>query len=370
MKILYLSEYNEGGGAKSSLNLAIATSKYADVALLGIGFHFPQYTQIHFPETRAKKSISLAYILGIKRTINQFFPDIIHANGMYTGLLAYVLKPFAKSPYRIIMTLRHTSTRMRMGILAKGLIRMLNHVDVIHYLTQYQKELYAGYGLHPKHYRIIPNIIFPHQYPEPEVMELKNKLLSDALATHLIVYVGRIVEEKQLDLFIQVIACLLKHNHNVAGIIVGSGDEQYLEKLHAMTAQLEISSKVIFTGFTTKPELYIRAADFCLFPTLWAEALPRFIIESFSQKRTLVVSNHPSIKGIVAHVQNALIVSEHTIEEYTRNCTQLLLDTVLLKQLEAGAERTYIEQYQSEKVIEQYSDLYTWLLQLKQPKPN
>jgi glycosyltransferase involved in cell wall biosynthesis len=358
MKIVYLSEYNEGGGAKSGMNLAVAASEYADVSLLGIGFDHSQYPAIQFIDTGAKRSLALRYILGVHKAMKRIQPDILHANGMYTGLLALVLRPFSFRDCKIIMTLRHTSTKMRFGVCARLLIQILNKVDVVHYLTTYQKNLYEGFGLKPHRFLIIPNIIYARQIDKSDADGLRKKLLSETSSTKLIVFVGRIVESKQVNLFIHVIEQLNLKGQNVSGIIVGSGNEAYIEKLKNLSLQIGVAEKIIFSGFTANPEIYIKAADFCLFPTQWDEALPRFIIESFSQSRTLVVSNHPSIQGIVSDAADVLIAPDHTLNAYTEKCMNLLNNPSLLMQLEAGAVNTYKTQYLSGNVITQYKDLY------------
>ncbi len=358
MKILYLSEYNEGGGAKSGMNLAVAASEYADVSLLGIGFDHSQYPAVQFIDTGAKQSLTLRYILGVYQAMKQIKPDILHANGMFTGLLALVLRPFSFRNCRIIMTLRHTSTKMRFGVFARLLIHILNRVDVVHYLTNYQKNLYEGFGLKPHRFLIIPNIIYARQIDESDAAALRKKLLSETSSAKLIVFVGRIVESKQVNLFIHVIKQLNLQGQNVSGIIVGSGSEPYLDELKNLSLQIGVSEKIFFSGFTTNPEIYIKAADFCLFPTQWDEALPRFIIESFSQSRTLVVSNHPSIQGIVSNAADVLIAPDHTLNAYTEKCMNLLNNPSLLMKLEAGAAHTYETQYLSGKVITQYKNLY------------
>lgn len=368
MKILYLSEFNEGGGAKSGMNLAVAASEYAEVSLLGIGFDHSQYPAIQFIETGAKRSLSLGYIFCVYRAMKRIQPEIIHANGMYTGLLALVLRPFSFGDCKIIMTLRHTSTKMRFGVFARLVIYVLNKVDVVHYLTNYQKNLYEGFGLKPHRFLIIPNIIYARQIEKSDAEGLRKKLLTETSSAKLIVFVGRIVESKQVNLFIHVINQLNLQDQLVSGVIVGSGNELYLKKLKNLALQIGISEKIIFSGFTSNPELYIKAADFCLFPTQWDEALPRFIIESFSQSRTLVVSNHASIRGVVTDASDVLIAPFHTKEAYVEKCMNLLNNQSLLMQLEAGAVHTYETQYQSEKVIKQYKNLYHLLCNPNQEK--
>jgi glycosyltransferase involved in cell wall biosynthesis len=194
------------------------------------------------------------------------------------------------------------------------------------------------------------------------VNALRTELLTCTGADRLIVYVGRLVEEKQIHVFIDAIKTINQLGINTAGVIVGDGDKSYVTRLKNMSVEVGITSKIVFTGFSSQPELYIKAGDFCIFPTLHAEALPRFILESFSQHRTLIVSNHPSIKGIITDRFNSMIVKEHTSHAYAEMSIQLIQDPDLLKDLEIGAKLTYDENFEVNKVISQYKELYSEFL--------
>ena len=358
MKILYITEENIGGGAKAILNLALSSSKFAEVAFLGCDRSFPKLKEVIVFNTKAKRTISLRYFWDFWISLNNLKPDIVHANGMYTGLIALLARSLKRRKYKVIMTLHHTSGRFRLDLVAKKLVPFLNKVDAIHYLTEYQREFYLKYGLITHKFNIIPNLTFSHTYAVGDVNTLRTKLLSDTSSEWLIVYAGRLIESKQVHVFIDVIKKINQHNINVGGIIVGAGDKLYTSTLHKISFELEISSKIVFTGFSAQPELYIKACDFCLFPTMHAEALPLFIIESFSQKKTLVVSNHPSVTNIVEDNVDSIVSINHASVAYAEKCIELIYHPQLLRKLETGAWHKYNNSYKEEKVINEFEKMY------------
>jgi glycosyltransferase involved in cell wall biosynthesis len=358
MKILYFAEYNLGGGPKANLNLAVSSSEFAEVAFLGIDHNIPEYKSISFLETKARKSISLRYFLDLWHSLNRFNPDIVHATGMYTGLLTLFARSVRRKKFKAIMTLHHTSAKFRYNFVAKKLVHLLNKVNIVHYLTEYQKNLYMNFGLNPPKFKIIPNISYTRTYSEGEANTLRSKLLADTSAVWLLVYLGRLVESKQLHIFIETIKKINHQGFNAGGVIVGSGDKSYTKGLMDLVAELDIASKIVFIGFSQQPELYIKSCDFCLFPTLHAEALPLFILESFSQNKTMVVSNHPSISGIVSDHFDSLVAEEHTSEIYARKCIEIIEHPQLRKQLEMGAGHTYNRYYKPEKAINEFNKMY------------
>ena len=358
MKILYVTEYNVGGGAKAVLDLALSSSGFAEVGFIGIGFDLVRYKEIVSFESKAKRPISLSFLWYYWKALNSFNPDIVHANGMFTGLITLINRYFKKGKFKIIMTLHHTSKKFRFHFFVKRMISFLNRVDVIHYLTEYQRGIYLKFGLNPDKFIVIPNITSNPTYTDGEVSALRTKLLDDTSSESLIVYVGRLVESKQLHVFIDVIKKINQSDVNVGGIIVGKGDQSYTNKLHRISSELDIASKIVFAGFTTKPELYIKASDFCFFPTLHDEALPLFILESFSQQKTIVVSNHQSISNIVENYVDSIVSDKHTTDAYAVKCIELIENPQLLKKLERGARDKYDTFYKPEKVIDEFKKMY------------
>lgn len=361
MNILFSAEENSGGGAISNYNLAVASTSFSNVAFLGIKYEFTNNDKIIYFESNTKNAISLKYFYNYWKAIKEFNPEIIHSTGMYTGLVAIFLRYMTKRKYKIIMTLRHSFTTFRYDFIAKRVINFLSRVDIIHYLSEYQMNIYRDLGLIPKKYCIIPNIINKESYSVDEVKSLSDKIRSEISADWLIVFIGRLVESKQLDVFIKTIKILDQDGFNVGGVIVGEGNIGYQERLVELTKEISVNSKIIFTGFVKKPLLYVKACDFGLFPTL-GEALPRFVIESFSQEKTLVISNHPSLSKIIHDKEDALVVENHSPEDYAKKCIQLIADPLLLKQLEVGAGSTYNHCYNSDFVCEEYRKMYYKIL--------
>lgn len=358
MKILFLAEQYSGGGAISNKNLALASSSFADVAFFGIDYMFEENSNINVFSSKARRPISLKYCFDCWRFMQGVKPDIVHATGMYTGLIALIFRLFKRKKYKIIITLRHTLNKFRLHFISSKLVRILNRVDIIHYLTEYQRRYYSDFGLSPGKYVIIPNIIHSKSYSSEETSKLRKTLLEKASSDTIIGYVGRLIESKQLKTFIEAIETINNSGFNVAGVIVGEGEKRYVESLKNHAEEIGLASKLVFNGFSSNPELYIKACDFGLFPTL-TEALPRFIIESFAQQKTLVVSNSPSISSIVTHNYNALVVKDHTPVDYAEECIRLIAEPSLLKDIESGAAATYKELYDPDFVIQEYRNIYS-----------
>ncbi len=365
MRILYLAEYNLGGGAKSNINLAEATSKFAEVAFFGIQFDATSESKVKIINNKAIRPLSFRYLIGLWRSLREFNPEIVHATGMYTGVIALVYRYLRRRSFIIILTLHHTSTQFRFHLISKMLVPLLNKVNAIHYLTNYQRIVFQNIGLSPTYFKIIPNIIYPRYFSNTLIKGKRNELLGLTHSRYLIVYVGRVIEEKQVHLLVDVVRLINQEGFDVGGIIVGDGDEDYIKKIKAKIRKSHLKSKVYFTGFKTDPDLYIKVSDFCIFPTQHAEALPLFMLESFSQQKAMVVSNHPSIQMIARNRYNTLIAEKHTSESYANRCLELISKPLLRQKLEVGAKETFNEHYHADKVISQFKEFYNEIIELQ-----
>jgi len=363
MRILMVTESLEhGGGARAVRFLANALSREnIDIHVYGVGVFLGYEKRIRLIESPGDKSMSFKFLKGFIRAAKITQPDIVHTNGMYTAMVALFVRKVFKFKYKTIMTLHHTSETFRANWIAKRLIPFLNNVDMVHYLTPYQKSIYEKFGLRPSAFRFIPNIVEIKSHDAGDVENLRKELLAKTSSKILVDFVGRLVESKQVDVFIKTIKQLRESGYPVGGVIVGTGNEEYLSGLKNLVKELSVSEHVTFIGFSTKPELYMQASDFGLFPTL-TEALPLFVIESFALNKTMVVSNIPQMCGIITNQKDSLVVSEHDPEEYARCVAKLIDDNELRQKLEAGAQETYQSRYAPEKVLDQYLECYRAVL--------
>lgn len=356
MKILYVTELiKHGGGGKATENLVLAMSKIQGfhVALFCIGEPFQTDSHIDLFCNKAKNPMTVRYVFGLIKAIRSYRPEIIHAMGMYTGILSILAVKMFNTKSKVFVTLHHTSEEFRYNNIAKKIIPLLNYADLLFYLTEYQRLIYMKYGLKPYKYYILPNIVNKKINDKEKVAALRNKLCEQTKSSFLLNYVGRLEESKQVDVFIKVIKKLTDRGRSVGGVIVGTGDVEYEIKMKEIAKSLNIEDHVVFIGFVNNPELYIEATDVGLFPTLM-EALPNYIIESFSIGRILVVSNIPQLQGLVRNGINSLVVPHHNVDEYVTLTERIIEHGDEKAFMEREAKHFYEKEFSPEVVLNKY----------------
>lgn len=356
MKILYLTETNIGGGAKSTLNIAKVLSNYSKVSIFGI--EPLSNDNINVYKCKASNPVSVKYVVELINFIRIDKPSIVHASGMYTAMLALFVKWLLKKDYALILTLRHTSRNFRLHFISKRFVSILNNVNLVHYLSDYQRSLYYKFGLRPTNYKIIPNIAFVQHYSQSHVNEFRCTISNSLDSDFIMLYAGRIVESKQIEMILNVVASVRNKGIRLSALILGKGSDSYLKRLSLIMKESGITNYISFMGHVTNPEFFIKVCDFAFFPTMWDEAYPRFIVEAFSNCKTMITSNHPSITGIVKDRVNVLMAHENTIKDYTELCLEIITNDNLRKNLEQNALKFYNENLSLEVLTSEYIEMY------------
>jgi len=104
-----------------------------------------------------------------------------------------------------------------------------------------------------------------------------------------IILVARLVKEKRIDRFIEVISSLSKKHTNILGLIVGDGPEK--QRLHQTTIDLNLSSsQLLFWGHEENIPAFLKKCDLLVL-TSEHEGFPNVILEGMAANLPIVTSD-------------------------------------------------------------------------------
>lgn len=197
--------------------------------------------------------------IGIFKLIKQYKPDIIFSHEYSpTSIIIAFYKQLGLFKYNYYLT---TSDNRKMaesstGLKAKARKYVLNHADGLIVYSKTVKEWYHQNFPTLKKIDICPNIQNPEtlldyrkNFPS-YIEEYKKKF--NLYNTNLILYTGRLVEVKGLDLLLNSFAKAEIKDYKL--VIVGEGNQK--DKLIKQCNQLNITNKVIFAGYYSGYALY------------------------------------------------------------------------------------------------------------------
>ena len=367
MKIIFVVEPRKtiGGGVRAAINLANKLVEIYDVEVSIWGVYdkssLPYINpKVKIEQVNTLKPFSVTFIKSFSKYIRKENPDIIHVLGLFTALVGIFIKRSAK----LVCTVHRVTMAVRQLWVVKLIAPFIaKRCSLVTFLTDYQKSHYQNnLNFEPSSSVVLPNVIIKKNVDKETSNELNSKLRRDEDEL-LISYVGRIVESKNLESFIEIITELNKTALNVTGLIVGGGPEKYLNKLKAYASEFDIQEQINFYGYTSSPEAIIHISDYILFPTKHGEALPNLIIESFSQQKLVIASNIPQLRSIISHKINGILVNGYNALDYMKEIVSLERSSKLKKEMENNSYSIYKTDYTPNIVTEKYYNEYEKLLQ-------
>lgn len=180
---------------------------------------------------------------------------------------------------------------------------------------------------------------------------------------HIVLYIGQLHGAQYVDLFINAANIVLQKRADVRFIIVGEG---FLEKkLRQMVQDLDLKSKIIFTGAVSHDEVpfYIGSSSICVAPFRDTEVArcksPLKIVEYMASSKAIVASNVGEVRKMLGGV--GLLTAPGDYHSLAEGINTLLNDGELRKKLGLAArmriERKFNWLYTATNLLEAYNKI-------------
>jgi glycosyltransferase involved in cell wall biosynthesis len=154
----------------------------------------------------------------------------------------------------------------------------------------------------------------------------------------LLVFVGRLVEEKGISDLIRAVALLVAELPDATVMILGDGQER--ADMEALASRLDVSDRVHFLGWVESEEVpaYLAAADIFVGPSKraangWVEAQGLTFVEAMLARTPVIATRSGGIPDAVRHEETGLLVSENAPEEIAAAISRLVADPTLASRL-------------------------------------
>ncbi len=136
--------------------------------------------------------------------------------------------------------------------------------------------------------------------------KIKNRYLQ-------IIYVGRLVKTKGVDILINAMANLIERNYKVKLTIVGEGTErEYLENL---VNDLKIQDNVFFAGTQLNVIEWLDKSDVFVYPSVCKEAFGISVVEAMARGCIPLVSNKGGLPEVVGYDKRFLFNNEEELKD-------------------------------------------------------
>lgn len=395
MKILIVNKfyYSRGGDCTAVLSQEnLLKSKGHEVAIFSTQHPDNLYTSwsTYFPEgisfnmnnsSKMKAGLRLFYPLDVRKRflqlLDNFQPDIIHAHNIHSHISPFIIKLAKKRNIKVIWTLHdyklicpaYTLFRNRdicelcisksNNVLRKKCIKNSYIASFMGYLEQKiwnrtTLERYTDYFISPSHF--LKEEMSKGGFNTNKITVLHNFIGNDIITQSIpdkkddyYCFVGRIVEEKGVDILLSV-AKELPYQLKV----IGGG-----KLLNAFKQEYSGYKNIEFLDQQDheKTLKLIKYARFMVVPSLWLENNPYSIIESLCMGTPVIGANTGGIPELISINKNGLLFSPGNPQELKEQIIRgfnLLSDTFDHKKIAAYARQKFSADLFYDKLIQLY----------------
>lgn len=352
MKILHISRTMGQGGAEKVVYQICKDSNHTEMVVASIGGIYEDELEkigvkhYDIPDIDSKNPIVLIKtFVKLRKIIKKEKITIIHSHHRMAAFYSKILNLFYRKIKRVY-------TAHNIFYNKKKLLKFsLAGSEIIAVGDGVKNNLIEFYEINKEKIKVIYNSIEELK----KIDKPKDNFLEDRSNKIFIGTVGRLSEQKGMDIFIKSISELIYKNRNIFAIIIGDGELK--EELKKLTQELNVEDNIKFLGYRSDVIELISEMDFIVLASRW-EGFPLTPIETFSVGKTIIVSNIDGNNEIVKNEYNGLLFEKDNINELRDKMSILISDTKKRNELEQNAQKTFKEKFSYEVFINNYINLY------------
>jgi glycosyltransferase involved in cell wall biosynthesis len=176
----------------------------------------------------------------------------------------------------------------------------------------------------------------------------------------LVTTVARLVEQKGLSYYLDMIGVVKKSALNVYFLLVGDGPER--EALNKKATTLELSGLIRLTGFRQDIGDILQASDVFVLPSIY-EGCPNAVLEALAMGCPVVTTDIPPHREFLRHEHNALLVPPRDPEALAKDVQRALKDSALRTKLAVAGQMTVEKRFTHTKMVNTYDEFYRSVLE-------
>lgn len=173
--------------------------------------------------------------------------------------------------------------------------------------------------------------------------------------------VGRLNSSKGYEHIVELASRIVQEYDDAKFLFVGSGDENYEEKLRKLVRRKNLTQDVVFSGYQENVAEVMGIFDVFLFASL-REGLPQVLVQAAACAVPIVTFEVNGAKEIVEDGESGYIVSKRDTEELSRKLSELIENPVKAKRMGLKGQSLVKGRWSPEKMKRETVELYDELI--------
>jgi glycosyltransferase involved in cell wall biosynthesis len=228
--------------------------------------------------------------------------------------------------------------------------------SMIHTVSDTTREDLIRFGAKAGKIQVIPNGLNLNNYDHCSTR--------NASYQNLILFIGRLVFYKNMDVVIRSFIDVVKNVRDVRLVIVGDGP--MLSKWQKMSTNLGLNNSIIFTGHASEDKKIglLKSCSALVLPS-FVEGFGLVILESFAMKKPVLVANVKPLSEIVSDGIDGFVLPVDDPIEWSKKIEYLLTNKHICMRMGEEGRRKLEQKYDIEYILRDMEYLYLSLLERK-----
>ena len=364
-------------GVSTSMDTLVAELERAGHTVYVFTSRFPRYEDdrtgvFRYPSVNSVIEPDYVLPIPISHRIASAIPklklDIVHSQSPFA--LGWLARRVARQAAIPLVSTNHTiyteythyfpfaSKSFARATLIRWMSWYYNECDWVFAPSAFTRSLLVD-GFHIR----TPVTVVPTGIPEPPYILASDRATKESLQipadARILLYVGRLAREKNLDLLLDAFAGVRSQCGNVFLVVAGSGNNA--DRMKERTKALRLTNYVRYTGFLDRTRLdpLYRAADVFVYPSI-TETQGLAVGEALAAGTPCVVVNGGGAPETVTDGVDGIVVPNDA-DRFSLAVQRLLQDNDLRRRFSEAGRRN-IERLRPERVAQIVIDRYERLV--------
>ncbi len=226
------------------------------------------------------------------------------------------------------------------------------HVCVSHSVA----DFYRQRGFAAGKLVVIPNGVNVHCWRDAQPLDLT--ALGVPPGRRVMIFVGRLDQQKGLLPFFQVLPPVLEELPDYDLLVVGDGPQR--AALAQLAKQLGIAERVHFAGWRCDVPNLLAAANVLVLPSRW-EGMPNVVLEAMAAGKPVVATRAQGVVELLGPAADEQTAAVDSADEFCDKLLSILRRAELQQALGARNQERAIQQFSIELCASQYGQLLSQL---------
>lgn len=226
------------------------------------------------------------------------------------------------------------------------------------HLTSESELTESGLGRWP-----VPKLVVPLGLPKTKYADLTDgsrffRRYPELQNRQIVLFLGRLHYKKQPDLLIRAFHQACVGGNDAHLVLAGPGDESYLKSLRALSNDLGLQDRVLFTGMLRSEDVQeaYRAASVFVLPSL-QENFGLSVVEAMSAECPIIVSRQVGLARDVLRARAGLVVGAG-VEEIAEAIARLLANEKLRGEMGRRGRALVLEKFTWESAARELTEVF------------